>query len=168
MKRYKRIVFILGLVMVFSVGSNVFAFDNETSRERIRGVTGIHVVLSVQPFFLEYEGLSKSKIRTDVESELRLAGIKVLTKQELKKEKGQPIFYIYINGMKGPENILIYEVGVRLMQDASLVRKPNLTFLAPTWEVGTVGFGEIKNIQTDTKDKVDQFINAYLSVNPKT
>jgi hypothetical protein len=44
----------------------------------------------------------------------------------------------------------------------------NYTFLAPTWEVGTIGFGDRKNIQTDIKDKVDQFINAYLSVNPKT
>jgi hypothetical protein len=164
----KRIILIMGLVMVFSVGRNVYAIDDKTSRETIRGITGMHVVLYLQPFFLEYEGLSKSKIQTDVESELRLAGIKVLTKRELKKEKGQPIFYIYINGIKGPKNILIYEVGVRLMQDASLVRKPNLTFLAPTWEIGIVGFGEIKNIQTDTKDMVDQFINAYLSVNPKT
>ncbi len=164
----KRIILIMGLVMVFSVGRNAFAFDNETSRERIRGITGIHVAIYVQPFFLKYEGLSKSKIQTDVESELRLAGIKVLTKQELKKEKGQPVFYIYINGMKGPGNTLVYEIGVRLMQDASLVRKPNYTFLAPTWEVGTIGFGDRKNIQTDIKDKVDQFINAYLSVNPKT
>jgi hypothetical protein len=164
----KRIILIMGLVMVFSVGRNAFAFDNETSRERIRGITGIHVAIFVQPFFLEYESLSKSKIQTDVESELRLAGIKVLTKQELKKEKRQPVFYIYINGMKGPGNILVYEVSVRLMQDASLVHRPNFTFLAPTWEVGTIGFGDRKNIQTDIKDKVDQFINAYLSVNPKT
>ena len=114
------------------------------AEKELEVLLAIHVAIYVQPFFLKYEGLSKSKIQTDVESELRLAGIKVLTKQELKKEKGQPVFYIYINGMKGPGNTLVYEIGVRLMQDASLVRKPNYTFLAPTWEVGTIGFGDRK------------------------
>jgi hypothetical protein len=59
----KRIILMMGLVMVFSVGRNAFAFDNETSRERIRGITGIHVAIYVQPFFLEYEGNLKVRYR---------------------------------------------------------------------------------------------------------
>jgi len=34
-------------------------------------------------------------------------------------------------------------------------------------EVGTVGRDNLRDIRNSTKDRVDEFINAYLSVNPK-
>ena len=168
MKAHKRLILIIGLVMVFSVGGNVYAIDDKTSRETIRGINEVNVNIDMRPFFLENEGLSESKIKKDVELKLRLAKIRVLTREEFKKEKRRSLLNININGTKGPEGLLLYEIGVQLMQDVSLVRKPNFTFLASTWEVNFVGLGEIKEIQNSIKDTVDAFINAYLSVNPKT
>ena len=168
MKKYKRSILIMVLVMVFSVGRNVYAIDDITSRETIRGIKKLHVIVDMQPFFLENEGLSKSKIKKDVELKLRLEEIRVLTEEEFKKEKRRPLLYININGMKGSGGLLLYEVAVQLMQDVSLERRPSLKLLAPTWEVGSMGLGETKEIRKSIKDNVDAFIDVYLSVNPKT
>lgn len=64
----------------------------------------------------------------------------------------------------------VYAILVELKQHVSLIRDGSLVRGATTWDTVIVGMVPTSNIQPirfDIKDKVDKFINAYLSVNPK-
>jgi hypothetical protein len=60
-------------------------------------------------------------------------------------------------------------IQTELEQAVTLERNTMFT-IAPTWsvsEVGSVGSVKVRSIRESVKDQVDQFINAYLAVNPK-
>jgi len=52
------------------------------------------------------------------------------------------------------------EEPARLLRDSSIAA-------AVTWRVSGIGMGRITDIREAVKDRVDEFINAWLSVNPK-
>ena len=54
-----------------------------------------------------------------------------------------------------------------LQQAVRLVRNGALAYGARTWGVNSVGYGDLPFIRNAVKDYVDQFINAWLSVNSK-
>ncbi len=83
MKTYKRITFILGIVLVLPLMSSFgFAGDHKVSRETLRGIKGIFVRVESLSSEIRKKGLNKQKIRTDVELKLGKAGIKVLSLEE--------------------------------------------------------------------------------------
>lgn len=56
------------------------------------------------------------------------------------------------------------------MQRVSLKRDSQISINAVTWNVESVGIAgsdNLNDVRDRIKDRVDQFINAYLSVNPK-
>lgn len=171
MKKYKCIIFIMGLLTVFSLAgmsSSVFANNNEDSRETLKGLNGILVIIEGLKTWQKQAGLSESQIQTDVELKLRLAGIKVLNEEEFFKEKGHPCIYININNLEQKlEGFLVYNISCRFRQYIFLERNPSIKALATTWSQGWIGCGDIERLRAKIKDIVDEFINAYLSVNPK-
>ena len=177
MKTYKRITFILGIVLVLPLMSSFgFAGDHKVSRETLRGINGIFVRVESLSSEIRKDGLKKQQIRTDVESKLQMAGIKVLSYEEYLLQEGHPYLYIQASVIKSQyPNIYIYHIGIELVQNANLVRNPNLIIgnilLSPkvtTWSTGSIGkSGYINDIRNFIKDEVNIFIDAYLSVNPK-
>ena len=92
-----------------------------------------------------------------------------MTREEWTKEPGAPYLYVNINVGLGT-GLVAYSVSIVVMQDVSLVRDASLVRGATTWETGMVGIvatSNLQHIRDKTKDKVDEFLNAYLSVNPK-
>jgi hypothetical protein len=62
-----------------------------------------------------------------------------------------------------------FAVQCKLVQPVILVRDPSISALATTWEksqVGVVRIDSMPRIREVARDLVDQFLNAYLSVNP--
>ena len=126
-------------------------------------------------------GLSEEAIRTDVELKLRMAGIPVLSGlAEASTTPGRPILSIVLFGTQqdagGTSQLktAIYSIDVEFYQKVRLVRWAMAYELsAITWSVGTFGVKKdtdaeiVRKIREFTKDLVDSFINAYLSVNPK-
>ncbi len=166
----RRIILIVALVMVFSLAgmsSSAFAGDDKLARETLKGINGVHVVVGVFNIDLEQAGLSKSQIRTDIELKLRLAGIKVLTEEEWYKEKGAPHIYIVVTTLKQTSRLIAYHISFRFFQVAFMERNPSIKQFGSTWSIDLLAIGNIKDIRANTKDGVDRFINAYLSVNPK-
>ena len=168
MKRYKHFILMVGLAMAFSLArSNSSVFAADTERESLRGLNGVYIFIDDLSPNLERAGLSKNQIQTDVELKLRLAGIKVLTREEWKKEKGVPYISVVIDAspqrQKEPFPVFIM---VRLQQGVRLYRNSLLMHTA-TWEVLSNGVLSKENIRAGVKDLVDKFINDYLSVNPK-
>ena len=64
-----------------------------------------------------------------------------------------------------------YNISVRLHQTTLLTRDPSIfAFGATTWDVGSIGIVgsmKIRDVRASVLDRVDEFINAYLAVNPE-
>ena len=73
--------------------------DDPFTRLTLRGLDGVHVVVGLCPE-VEQKGIEKKDIRKDIERELRLAGIKMLSKEELVIEPGHPILVLHMTCIK--------------------------------------------------------------------
>jgi hypothetical protein len=145
------------------------AQDDEISRQSLKELKGVVVLVEPLKAEVEQDGLTKTSIQTDVELKLRQAGIAVLTQAEGHAVPGGPVLYINVNTSSGP--LYAFSIRVEVCQDVRLDRDPSIRIIgATTWSVaggGSVGRNNLRVIRDGIKDHVDQFINAYLSVNPR-
>jgi hypothetical protein len=145
-----------------------YAIDNEISRQTLKGLKGVYVLVEPPLESVKKEGLTTDVIRTDVELKLRLAGIPVLSREECLKEPGHPCLYVDPHIMKSNLGTYIYNTDLEVTQLILLERSHDIRTTAATWSIWTLGTTpNLRTIRHDIKDQVDKFINAYLSVNPK-
>jgi hypothetical protein len=118
---------------------------------------------------VEKHGLTKDKLREDIESKLRLASIKVVSEKESLKIRGMPCISLAINSMYHEPNHY-YKISFLIIQDAYLFLKPDFICSSITWHRGFFGRANKmlveKQIRDNVKDLVDKFLNDYLAVNP--
>jgi hypothetical protein len=168
--RHRTFCSLLALAVLALICGNGYAQDVEQTRNSLRGLSGVYVVPE-NP--LEEDairgGLSQDTIRKEAELKLRLAGIRVLSREEWEKEPGRPYLQVWPKVLKG--GVLggyIYHISLEFKQYVSLVRSSSIQVFGTTWSAEHMGYTpELKDIQDKVKDRIDQFINAYLSVNPK-
>jgi hypothetical protein len=173
MNPYLCIAFVGG-VSLFSAmlpfSSYVFASDAKYNRASLRGVEGVYVKVEGLTPQMEKEGLKESVIRKDVESALRTAGIRTVSKAKWVDMMGSPHLYVNINCLNLEETKeYIYSIRIAFRQNVYPEREPILILGATTWSVGgVIGITQsIDKIRASLKSRVDEFIKAYLSVNPK-
>ena len=158
------------IVLFLLIPSSVYA-QTDDEVESLRGLKGVYVLIDSLHPDIEADGLRENQIHTDVELKLRLAGIKVLNEVEYLMEKGKPYLYIRFNSFRHESGLHIINIGVGLNQSVYLERDLNIkVYGAVTWDLyytGTVGAKNVNQIRDIIKDLVDEFINDYLSVNPK-
>jgi Putative peptidoglycan binding domain len=166
---------LMGLAVLWGMigfsGARSWAGDHELDRATLRGLPGIEVVIEQLTSEVEQAGLTVQQLRTDVELRLRQAGIPLLSKEERFRVPGAPYLYVRVTAMLHSPSLRLfaYPSGVALNQRVYLEHDTSRLF-APTWYVetiGTVGATNIHYLRALTRDQVDQFINAYLSVNPR-
>ena len=159
-------VIVLGFILLITTGTAVSrASDDEYTRESLKGLKGVRVVIENIDPEVERAGLTKASIRTDVELKLRLAGIPVLSE----KTYG-PFLYVQTAVFPSRSGYWPFCIIVALHQDVILARDRSIFVPANSWDVtyvGLVGKGSARKVRDEIKDMVDDFINAYLSVNPK-
>ena len=198
MIRNKRwwIFLVVIILALFILDSSAFSFkDTKESRETLRGVTPLYVVIEGITPELEQNGMSLNQLKTDVEYKLKKAGINVITTREERDPAGSfPAgLHVRINALKSDIlkstiNIDYYAISidVELIQrclpltheSVSLFAKKDIDLfyisshsgLACTWSTGNIylaGGERIIDIRDCVQELVDQFIKAYVSVNPK-
>ena len=155
-------------VLLLSVTASAIGGDEKS----LRGLQGVNVLIERLSSDAEQAGLNSTNIQTDVELKLRLAGIKVLSEEESIKQRGYPYLYVdaIVGVSKNPSGLAYYSVRCALKQAVTLTRDDSISTIATTWDTsiaGLVGTNKLQNIRDDIKDLVDEFINDYLSVNPK-
>lgn len=164
------------LVTSFLLAPSVLAqIDDNQNNETLRGLKGVRFTIRPVSPDLERDGITRSKLQTDVEIKLRQAGIHVLTEEDWRRETsagGGAWLELYVGAVKNNETGLFYAVSVnlKLMQPVHLLRNQALKTFATTWSTGSVGiFGmeKLPTIRQEVVDKVAEFINGFLIANPK-
>lgn len=150
------------------INSEFVADDKET----LSGIKAIFVAIEHLRNEAEKYGLTKDKIRSHVELQLKMAGIKVVSKEERLKIPGSPRLYININQVYNNQlGACVCDININFNQMVYLERKPDVSCMATTWWTtakGAVGVKEMeKKIRETIKDQVDIFLNEYFAVNPK-
>jgi hypothetical protein len=168
--RHRTFFSLFALAVLALICRNGYAQDVEQTRNSLRGLSGVYVVPE-NP--LEEDairgGLSQDTIRKEAELKLRLAGIRVLSREEWEKQPGRPYLQVWPKVLKG--GVLggyIYHISLEFKQYVGLARSSSIQVFGTTWSAEHMGYTpELKDVQDKVKDRIDQFINAYLSVNPK-
>ena len=133
--------------------------DGEYARRSLAGITSLTVLVEELPAAAVNLGLTKEALQTDVELKLRLAGMKI--------ESTAPAM-LYVNLNVGDDGSAA-NIVVELDQSVVLARNPSImVWGVATWSTSVlVTNTNASGIRGDTKDLVDAFLNAWLSVNPK-
>ena len=165
-------VSIIGIFLSLFLLSSALAVNGISNRATFRGLKGVGVLVEKLPPEVEQEGLKRDQLQMEVESKLRTAGVKVLTKEEAFNTPGEPFLYININVniAKTESEIYPYSIDLLLIQKVSLLRDPKLTSYAITWStggVGSIGKQILSQLRENVEAMVDVFIKAYLAENPK-
>ncbi len=168
----KCLMILIVMILSFGLASSLSAVNGKSNRATLRGLGGVGVLVEQLPGEVEAEGLTRNQLQKEVESRLRSAGIKVLTREECQKTPGEPYLYININVniAKTESDVYPYSIDAVLIQKVSLLRNPNLTTYAVTWSsggVGSIAKEILGQLAGNVEGIVDLFIKAFLSENPK-
>jgi hypothetical protein len=124
------------------------------------------VVEDLRPeLLLSSSGITKAQLATDVELRCRSFGLNV----QPNTDPRLPYLYVRLNTTLVGENALAYSLNVYFEQKVRCSQNDVVT-VASTWETGMSGFAggnRIADIKDDVLLFTDQFINKYLSQNPK-
>ncbi len=166
------VVTVLALVMMAPV--SLILADSELERATLVGLKGVEVVVEEVDPEAERDGLVKSTLQTEVELKLRQAGILVLSRTQAGSTPGNPWLYLRVSAVKGSgtlQRLYVFSVSLELNQIVRLDRNPSVITFARTWSargfIGTVGAANLSSVRESVRDRVDEFINAYLAANPK-
>ena len=180
----------LALAALLIPGRAALAAVDEAERATLKGLPGVEVIVESPHEDQRRAGFDERAFQTDVELKLRRDGIKVLSREQRLATPGKPYLYVNINSLhKKPGSMAAYKIDLRLYQLVRLDRKVDVeaicdgnaiirgyrcidaravgTHIAATWSKGVVGYGDLSYTRDHVKDLVDEFINAWLSVNPK-
>jgi hypothetical protein len=161
--RVMRLHHIFTLVYITAMPLGVLGAGGDS--DSLRGLDRIAVVVEDLHAEAENAGLSRAQLQTAVELRLRLAGIKVVDESE-GIAKGYPFLYAQINNGER-----FYSIHVAFEQSVFLQRNTDIRCMAVTWTTESAGSSSpprmAETVRKAVADHVDEFINAYLSVNPK-
>jgi hypothetical protein len=160
---------VLATIMVaFSASA---AFAAAYAANTLKGLTGVGVVVESLNPEVEQDGLTKDQIKTDVELKLRMAGIKVFSEEEWLQTPGCQFLIVNAHLMRFKSGSYIYQIDVGLNQKDFLKRAAEIDTFATTWQSVVLGICSLSDgrnkVRNAVKDRVDKFIEDYLSVNPK-
>jgi len=144
----------------------------------LHGLTGVRLIVLYSAFATEMDrsteiaiaGLDKSTLQTQVELELRKAGIKIVEVENVEA----PLLYIEVTLAGVKDTLYYFKVRVELIEEVELIRDRKLHTFSRTWplfdtpHVGIAGrLTLVQGIKNDVDNQIRQFCNEYLAANPK-
>ena len=158
---------LIGILVWGNIGV-VNALDSG-SRESLRGMFGLGLVIEEVSPDASADGLSQEAIRTTVEQALRSKGIRLLT--ERTRSGSSPYLYININTLKEELGLYAYTVTVDLKQLVGLLSMKNKKTWGTTWSASVIGMVRQENVNQIITDAVEplvkDFVDDFLAVNPR-
>lgn len=157
------------LDMLVVPGIQVWALDDEAARATLKGLLGVVVGVGNIAPEIEPSGVTKQQLHTEVEQQLRRAGLPVFSGQEASPRPDIAFFAVYVTTLRHTGDLYAYAVDLAVYQAAGLLRDPTPRSLT-TWAVGSIALVEASDLRaifTSVSQQVDQFIQAYRAVNPR-
>ena len=158
---------LIGILVWGNIGV-VNALDSG-SRESLRGMFGLGLVIEEVSPDASADGLSQEAIRTTVEQALRSKGIRLLT--ERTRSGSSPYLYINVNTLKEELGLYAYTVTVDLKQLVGLLSMKNKKTWGTTWSASVIGMVRQENVNQIITDAVEplvkDFVDDFLAVNPR-
>jgi hypothetical protein len=152
----------VALLLVLATAHPALATEESVERQTLKGIKVISVQVEALRPEVEGDGLTQAQIKTDVEQRLREAGIQV-------NDGASATLVVNVNAVLVGQAAPLYAVSAQVaVEQDVLVRGLDAT--ACTWSVGgiaAVGKANLPMVRDFVRSKVDKFIDAYFSVNPK-
>jgi hypothetical protein len=159
-----RVATVVAMILLIASPA-IQADDSRLSRATLKDIGVLSVMVEDLPDSAKTLGISKDTIQTDVELKLRLAGMRIVPEQEGERLLGSPVLYVNLNVADDGKAA---DIKVEMQQNAVLERNKMWTPRITTWSTaGLVSNPTPEGIRNFIKDRVDEFLNAWLSVNPK-
>jgi hypothetical protein len=159
---------LLVLVLVLVNSGVVNALDSG-SRESLRGMFGLGLVIEDVSPDAAADGLSQETLRTTIEQALRSKGIRLLT--ERTRSGSSPYLYVNVNTLKEELGLYAYTVTVDLKQLVGLLSIKNKKTWGTTWSASVIGMVRQENVNQIIADAVEplikDFTDDFLAVNPR-
>lgn len=150
-------------------GMQVWALDDEATRATLKGIPGVIVWVGDIAPDIEQTGITTQQLQTEVERQVRRAGITVFSHQDAGTPADVAFLTVSVTTLRHTGGLYAYTVDLAVYQTAALLRDPTPRSLA-TWTVGSIGLVEpsdLRTISTAVSQQVDQFIQAYQAVHPR-
>jgi hypothetical protein len=158
---------LIGILVWGNIGV-VNALDSG-SRESLRGMLGLGLVIEEVSPDASTDGLSQEAIRSTIEQALRSKGIRLLT--ERTRSGSSPYLYINVNTLKEELGLYAYTVTVDLKQFVGLLSMKNKKTWGTTWSASVIGMVRQENVNQIIADAVEplikDFVDDFLAVNPR-
>lgn len=142
-----------------------------STAETLRGLHGVHVVVEDLDAAVQRAGLTAADIKSAVEDHLVKRGVPVLGLGELTMDPRGPALLIKLDFVVA-EPVYFYNSQVQFFQNVTVDTGqgdvPSYAS-ASTWQTNKVdkaGRFRLPTLPNEVIGQVDQFINAYLSMNP--
>ena len=170
----KRVVrIIIGGAILFNIASVVCDADDDSSltRPSLKGLRGFSVEARSANERSDLLEISSDQLTTDVELKLRKTGIQVLPSNRALKDGGAflSISLTLVSPKESPD-LFAFHLEMSVDQIVAPMLRPDTPGLASTWSVGSTGIvtrARVRAIRDQLSDLTDQFLNAYLAVNPR-
>ncbi len=168
------------IVIVWRRGQSQDAVDGELARvgelpyqvQSLVGVEGVWVLVDYLDEDARATGLTEEQFKQDIESELRLAGIKVNSREERSAFKDGPYLHVSINTVTYADNPnIFFSISVELSQPVELRTGISMSVRGITWLDRCVGMYPASEFAEGTRQEVKAgvalFIDEYLIANPE-
>jgi hypothetical protein len=150
------------LLLMLATAHPALATDESIERQTLKGIKVVAVQVDALRPEIERDGLTQTQVKADVEQRLRESGIRV-------DDAASATLLVNVNAVLVGQGAPLYAVSATVdFQQDVVVRGLDAT--ASTWSIGgiaAVGQANLPMVRDFVRSKVDKFIDAYFSVNPK-
>jgi hypothetical protein len=159
----KKWVLFLGVVFALSffVSFRVYAAGDVFERASLIGLKRVQVVVEdLAPDILQ-DGLSRERIKEQVEHQLQRVGISV-------EQQAEDALYVHLSTVKNEVGLYSYALSLQVLQLVTLFREPGLVTWGTTWslnQVGSVSPDEVAELEPLIARSVETFIEDYRVAN---
>lgn len=159
----KALTALVSILIILSCSKYIAA----QSESHLRGLTGVVVEVGGNFNDLSKDGLYKYMIQTDIELQLRKAGIAVVQKSNATLTT--PRLYAFVDALKIEDDVYVCNLRLELLEDAIVIRDRRRAAVTSWGRFQMVGasVGNLHRVRDRMVDFVDDFANDYLAANPK-
>ena len=168
--RGKQYSLIVALVITVSLSGGVAPTIRAGDAEIpvLRGLKEVVVDVEDLDFRVERLGLTTNHLRTDAESKLKMAGIKVQPEREAMRTAGSPRLHIMVKVLGTSAGDYAAHIRLELREAVALVRNPGMEVVTSTWTAGTFGVTPtLSDVRQQEQALIDKFIAEYRAANLK-